>query len=168
MAAEPRYILLLLGTLAALFAWSVWAGLAALALAAGWILSLVVRDALARRKSQQRCSARIAEVLAAQGLGLDAIFHSDLGVKAIGLVGGRMFVVTTPEEAEVLSCDAVLEASARRLMQGDYEIGFSVPGRVSGKPYWHGILVRSKDEARRWLRTVGPVLGARAKAAELP
>ena len=168
MAAEPRYLLLLLGTLAGLFAWSVWAGLAGLAVVAGWILSFVVRDALAKRKLQQRCSARIAEALAAQGLSLDAVFHSQIGVMAIGIAGGgRAFVVASPDEAEVLAGDSVLEARASRLAQGDYEIGFSVPGRVSGKPYWHGLLVRRKAEAQRWLRTLEPVLGDRMKAAEL-
>jgi len=168
MASESRNVLLLLFGLAGLFAWSVWAGLAGLAAVAGWILSLVVRDALARRKLQRRCSARIAEALAAQGLSLDAVFHSRIGVKAIGIAGGgRTFVVASPDEAEVLAGDTVLEAQARRLMQGDYEIGFSVPGRVSGKPYWHGLLVRRKDEARRWLRTVGPPLGGRLRSTDL-
>jgi hypothetical protein len=61
----------------------------------------------------------------------------------------------------------ILEGRAQKLTQGDYEIGICVPGRVSGKPYWHTLLVKRRSEAVHWASTVQPILGARMPYADL-
>jgi hypothetical protein len=164
---ETIIAIVVLGVPAALFLWSPRAGLAgilAIALAAGWLYS---RDLAERRKRRRRCSLRMTDALAPQGASPDPVFHSAFEARAIGIADGRVFIVATPEEAEIFSADALVEARARRLKQGDFEIGFCVPGRNSGKPFWHSILVRRRAEALHWVRTTGPILRERLKADEL-
>jgi hypothetical protein len=165
---EARYVLLLIGGLAALFAWSVWAGLAGLVVIGAWMLWLVSSDAAGKRALQRRRREQIEQVLATQHLALEALFSSHLGVAAIGVAaGGQLFVCSGPDSAESFSVGTILEACARRLAQGDYELGICVPGRVSGKPYWHTVIVKRRSEALHWVRTVQPILGARLTGIEL-
>ncbi len=163
MVPDTTKGLLLLGGLVALFAWSVWAGLAGIALIALWILWLVVGDALKRRKLRMRCRAQLDRSLAERGLGLDAVFHNANGVAAIGIAAaGRRFVYASPDASESYDVEAIFEARAKKLSQGSYEIGISVPGRVSGRPYWQGLIVERPD-AVRWVETLKPSLGAKLK-----
>jgi hypothetical protein len=166
MARESVHGLLLLGVLAALFAWSVWAGLAGMAVTGSWMLWLVAREASRRRELQRRCGEQMQQAL--NGGSLQAIFHSQLGVKAIGIAdAGGTFLCASPDEVERFAAETVLEARARRLPQGDYEIGICVPGRISGKPYWHTLLVKRRSEAVHWASTVQPILGTRMPYADL-
>jgi hypothetical protein len=165
MAGDLRHALLLFGGLAALFVWSVWAGLAGVAILGGWTLWLVARDGSCKRALQRRCEAQIRQVL--DGRCLEAVFHSHLGVNAIGIAGKDLFVCASPDEAERLPAASVLEGRVQKLPQGDYEIGICVPGRVSGKPYWHTLIVRRRSEAVHWAETVQPILGARLPFADL-
>lgn len=165
MAYDAWKGLLLLGGLIALFAWSVWAGLAGTALIALWILWLVAHDAFDKRALRRRCRAQLDQAFATQGLGLESVFHSRLGVAALGVAaGGRMFVCAAPDMAEAYANEAIFEARVRRLPQGDFELGISVPGRVTGKPYWHVLVVKRRSEAVRWVQALGPVLGPRMKS----
>ncbi|MFY9317579.1 MAG: hypothetical protein WAO95_18725 [Burkholderiales bacterium] len=155
MAAEPRTLLLLLGVLAALFAWSVWAGLAGVGVIAAWMLWLVAGDAAKKRRWQKECREQLERALAARRLGLEAAFYGAPGSAALGVAsGGAVFTAFSREGAEVFDGKAILEARARRLQQGDYEIGLCVPGRVSGRPYWHTVIVEDRDAALRWARRV--------------
>jgi len=168
MSYEAKTGLLLFGGLIALFAWSAWAGLAGTALIALWILWLVAREAFEKRKLRLRCRAQLDQTLAALGCGLDAVFHSRLGVAAIGVAAsGRKMVYASPDSAESYDIEAIFEARARKLPQGDFEIGFSVPGRTTGKPYWHVLLVKRRHEAARWAQTLDPYLGSRMKVEGL-
>ena len=86
------------------------------------------------------------------------------GLAAIGIAAaGRKFAYASSEGTELYDVDAIFEARARRLPQGDYEIGISVPGRVSKQPYWQGLIVKRRRDAERWAETVKPHLGARLK-----
>ena len=157
--------LLVLGVLVALFAWSVWAGLVAIALIALWIGGIVGREALERRTARKRCRAQLDDALGERGLRLDTVFYSHHGVAAIGISAtGRKFVYASPEGSEFYDVAAILEARARKLPQGDFEIGISVPGRVSKQPYWQGLIVTRRRDALRWVETLKPHLGARLKA----
>ena len=162
MASDTTKGLFALGVVVALFAVSVWAGLAALALIALWMAWIAGRDALRKRALKERCRAQLEQALA--GDGLDAVFHSHLGVAAIGIAAaGRKFAYASPEGTELYDVDAIFEARARRLPQGDFEIGISVPGRVTKQPYWQGLIVKRRREAERWAETLKPRLGARLK-----
>ena len=164
MVPDTTKGLLVLGSLVALFAWSVWAGLAAIALITLWISWIVGRDALKRRTSKMRCHAQIEHALAEHGLGLDAVFHSHHGIAAIGIAAtGRKFVYASPEGSELYDVEAIFEARASKLPQGDFEIGISVPGRVTKQPYWQGLIVTRRRDAVRWVETLKPHLGARLK-----
>ena len=167
MAWDVRRDLLLLAVLAGLFAWSVWAGLAGIGVIAAWMLWLIVGDARRKRRLQLHARARIEEALAAQGLVADSVFCSYFGAGAIGIgQTGRKLVYTAPESMEttVYDSDAALEAHARRLPQGDYELGITVPGRVTGKPRLHSVLVKRRSEAEDWLKALEPLLGARVRS----
>ena len=168
MGYEARTALILIGGLAALFAWSAWAGLAGIAVVGSWMLWLAARDASAKRALQRRCRQQVELALAQQNAVLEALFDSHLGVAAIGVAaGGQAFVCASPDSAESFAADVILEARALKLAQGDYELGICVPGRVSGKPYWHALLVKRRSEALHWVRTVQPILGARLTRLEL-
>lgn len=98
------------------------------------------------------------------GLGLDAVFHSHHGVAAIGIAAtGRKFVYASPERSELYDVEAIFEARASKLPQGDFMIGISVPGRVTGLPYWQELIVTRRRDAVRWVETLKPCLGARLK-----
>jgi len=160
MVPDATKGLFALGVVVALFAWSVWAGLAAIAAIALWIAWIIGREALQQRALKKRCLAQLEQALAEDGLG--AVFHSHLGVAAIGIAAaGRKFACASPEGTELYDVDAIFEARARRLPQGDFEIGISVPGRVSKQPYWQGLIVKHRRDAERWAETVKPHLGAR-------
>ncbi|MGH8705121.1 MAG: hypothetical protein ACREUO_06855 [Burkholderiales bacterium] len=168
MVPDTTKGLLLLGGLVALFAWSVWAGMAGIVLIALWILWLVGREALERRRLRSHCRAQLDRALAERGLGLDAVFHNANGVAAIGIAAeGRRFVYASPDASESYDVEAIFEARARKLPQGAYEIGISVPGRVTGKPYWQGLIVRRRRDAVRWVETLKPCLGPRLKVEGL-
>jgi hypothetical protein len=168
MAGESRNLLLLLVGLAGLFVWSVWAGLAGVLVVGAWMLWLVARESSKRRGLQRRCREQIERALAARNSRVQALFCSFLGVNAIGVAAdGRTIVCADPDSAEIFDLDAVLEGRTRKLPQGDYEIGICVPGRVSGKPYWHTLLLKRRSEAVHWASTVQPVLGARMPYADL-
>jgi hypothetical protein len=168
MASESRNLLLVLGGLAALFAWSVWAGITGIVVVGFWMLWLVARDASAKRALQRRCKEQIEQALAAQNLSLQSLFSSHLGVNAIGVAaGGGTLVCASPDTAEAFATGTILEGRALKLPQGDYEIGICVPGRVSGKPYWHTLIVKRRSEAVYWASTVQPLLGARMPYADL-
>lgn len=155
--------LLVLGGLVALFAWSGWAGFAGVALVALWIAWIVGGDALQQRALKRRWRAQLEQALAEHGLGVDAVFHGHRGVAAIGIsVVGRKLVCASPAWRDLYDLDAVLEAWARKLPQGDFSIGFSVPGRVSGRPYPHDLIV-TRAHAVRWAETLGPCLGEKLK-----
>ncbi|MGH8673297.1 MAG: hypothetical protein ACREVG_03195 [Burkholderiales bacterium] len=164
MVPDTTKGLLILGGLVALFAWSVWAGLAGIALLTLWISWMVGREALDRRTAKKRCRAQLDQTLAEHGFALDAAFHSHHGITAIGVdATGRKFVYASPEGSELYDVEAIFEARARRLPQGDFEIGISVPGRVSKQPYWQGLIVAHRRDAARWVDTLKPHLGARLK-----
>ena len=155
MGGEPKRVLLLLVGLAALFAWSVWAGLAGLGAIAAWMLWLVAGDAAKLRRSRRNCREQLEQALAARKLELEAVFYGAPGNAALGVAaGGAVFASFGSEGAEIFERQSILEARARRLPQGDYEIGLCVPGRVSGQPYWHTVIVKDRDEAQRWARRV--------------
>lgn len=156
--------LFVLGVVVALFALSVWAGLAAISLIALWMAWIAGREALQQRALKERCRAQLEQALAGHGTGLDAVFHSYLGVAAIGIAeAGRKFAYASSEGTELYDVNAIFEARARRLPQGDYEIGISVPGRVTKQPYWQGLIVKRRRDAERWAETLKPRLGARLK-----
>lgn len=164
MVPDTTKGLLVLGSLVALFAWSVWAGLAAIALIALWITWISGRDALERRTLRKRCREQLDQALAEHGLGLDAVFHSHHGVAAIGIAAtGRKFVYASPDGSELYDVEAIFEARASKLSQGDFKIGISVPGRVTGQPYWQELIVTRRRDAVRWVATLKPHLGARLK-----
>lgn len=164
MVPDTTKGLFVLGSLVALFAWSVWAGLAAIALIALWMAWIAGREALQQRTLKKRCRAQLDQALAEHGVGLDAVFHSHHGVAAIGFAAaGRKFAYASPEGSELYDVAAILEARARRLPQGDFEIGISVPGRVTKQPYWQGLIVKRRRDAVRWAETLKPHLGARLK-----
>jgi hypothetical protein len=166
MVPDTTKGLIALGAVVALFALSVWAGLAAIALIALWMAWIVGREALQRRTLKERCRAQLEQALA--GYGLDAVFHSHLGVAAIGIAAaGRKFAYASSEGTELYDVDAIFEARARRLPQGDYEIGISVPGRVTKQPYWQGLIVKRRRDAVRWAETLKSHLGARLKVEGL-
>jgi hypothetical protein len=153
--------------LAALFGWSVWAGLAAIGLVALWIASLFLHGARKKHQLRTQSRARIEEALAAQGLQADSIVCSYLGAGALGISrAGRKLVFTAPESLEttVYDSDSALEARGRKLPQGDFELAITVPGRVSGKPREHAILVSRRGEAERWLKALEPLLAARVRS----
>ena len=132
----------------------------AFGLIALWMAWIVGREALQRHTLKERCRAQLEQALAEEGL--DAVFHSHLGVAAIGIAAaGRKFAYASPEGTELYDVDAIFGARARRLPQGDFEIGISVPGRVSKQPYWQGLIVKRRRDAERWAETVEPHLGAR-------
>ena len=54
-------------------------------------------------------------------------------------------------------CGPAYVPLAEHYPQGGYEIGLCVPGRVSGRPYWHVVIVERRDEAERWARRVEPL-----------
>jgi hypothetical protein len=168
MASESRNLLLLLVVLAGLFAWSAWAGLAGMAAVGAWILWLVARESSKRRGLARQCREQVEQALASRNLALQALFSSYLGVNAIGVAAdGATLVCASPGSAETFDAGAVLEGRAKKLPQGHYEIGICVPGRVSGKPYWHTLLVKRRSEAVHWASTVQPVLGKRMPYADL-
>lgn len=122
MVPDTTKGLLVLGSLVALFAWSVWAGLAAIALIALWITWISGRDALERRTLRKRCREQLDQALAEHGLGLDAVFHSHHGVAAIGIAAtGRKFVYASPDGSELYDVEAIFEARASKLSQGDWK-----------------------------------------------
>ena len=164
MFSDTTKGLLVLASLVALFAWSAWAGLAAAALIALWIAGLAGRDARQRRAQQRRSRARLEQALAERGLAPGAVFHGDQGGEAIGIdTTGQTIVFASQVESELCDIESILEAHAIRLPQGDFKIGVCVPGRVSGRPYWHDLIVARRRDAQRWVRTLQPRLGAKLK-----
>lgn len=111
--------------------------------------------------------AQLEQALAEHGLGVDAVFHGHRGVAAIGIsIVGRKLVCASAAWRDLYALDAILEAWARKLPQGDFSIGISVPGRVSGRPYAHDLIV-TRAHAVRWADTLGPCLGERLKVEGL-
>lgn len=158
MNRETSTLIVVLASLTSLFLWSTWAGLAGIAAIACWMLWLAAGDAAKKRRWQKECREQLERALAARGLGLEAAFYGTLGHAALGIAdGGAVFAAFSREGAEVFERGTILEARARRLAQGDYEIGLCVPGRVSGRPYWHTVIVKDKDEALRWALRVEPL-----------
>lgn len=115
-----------------------------------------------------RCRALLDQALAGQGLAPGGVFDSFLGTAAIGIApAGRKLAYATPDAVDVYDLDAVFEARAARLPQGDFKIGVSVPGRVSGKPYALELVVSRRRDALRWVRTLEPCLGPKLKVDSL-
>jgi hypothetical protein len=167
VAWDLKKLLFFLGLLAALFWWSPWAGLAGVGLVLLWLLSLLAGDALKTRRLIERSRSHVDQALALEGLTADSVFCSHFGAGALGIShAGRKLVYTAPVSMEttVYDSDRALEAHARRLPQGDFELGITVPGRVTGKPRVHTVLVKRRGEAERWVKALEPLLGAKVRS----
>jgi hypothetical protein len=167
VAWDVKKLLIALAVLAALFWWSVWAGLAVTGAIVAWILWLIVGDAKQMRQLQQQSRARIEEALAAEGLKADSIFCSHIGAGALGVShSGRKLVYVAPVSmvTDVYDSDAAFEAHAKKLPQGDFELAMTVPGRVTGKPRQEIVLVKRRSEAELWVKALEPLLGAKVKS----
>ncbi len=107
---------------------------------------------------------QLEQALGEHGLELGAVFHSHHGVTAIGIATtGTKFACLSNEGSELYDLDAVFEAKARKLPQGAFEIGISVPGRVTKQPYWQGLIVADRHDAVRWVEALKARLGERLK-----
>jgi hypothetical protein len=149
----------------ALFAWSAWAGLAAILAVASGIAGIVGREKLGQRRQKRQCRALLTQALAERGSELGEVFHGHHGIAAFGIATtGRTIAYASAEGSELYDVDVILEARAVKLPQGDFKIGISVPGRVSGKPYWQELIVSRRRDAVRWVETLGPTLGEKLKA----
>jgi hypothetical protein len=167
VAWDLKKLLIFLGLLAFLFWWSPWAGLAAIGLLVAWITGLWAADRRRKRALQRRSRAEIEQALAAHGLPADGVFCGDQGIGAFGISqAGRKLVYTAPVSMEttVYESDAAFAAHARRLPQGDFELGITVPGRVTGQPRVETVRVRRRSEAERWVGALEPLLGAKLRS----
>jgi hypothetical protein len=167
MAWDVKRDLVVIAGLAALFWWSAWAGLAGVGLILLWILWLFAGDAVRVRRRKERHRAEVAQALAELGLAADSVFCSYFGAGALGISqAGRKLVYSAPESMEttVYDSDAAFSAHARRLPQGGFELGVTVPGRVSGKPRLETVLVKRRAEAERWVKALEPLLGTKIKS----
>lgn len=167
MAQDPWKVIVPLTALAVLFAWSVGAGLVGLAVIGLWIGKIAACEALQRRASARRTRELLAQGLGGAALSEDSVVHTADGIQGIGASpeAGR-FVFHSREGTEVYEAAAVLEAKASRLAQGDFEVAVSVAGRVTGKPYWHSVIVKRRH-AERWAQAVRPLLGTRLTVSGL-
>jgi hypothetical protein len=167
VAWDVRRDLLLLAALAGLFWWSVWAGLAGIGAIGAWMLWLVAGDARRKQRLQSECRTRLEQALAAEGLTADTVFCSYFGEGALGISqAGRKLVYAppAPREINIYDSDKAFEAHARKLPQGDFELGITVPGRVTGKPRVEAVLVKQRGEAERWVKALEPLLGAKVRS----
>jgi hypothetical protein len=167
MAWDLKKLLFFLGTLAALFWWSAWAGLAGLGLILLWVLWLFVGDARQLRQRKERYRTEIDRALAAQGLAADRVYCGYFGAGALGISHtGRKLVYAAPESMEttIYDADAAFEAHARKLPEGDFELGITVPGRVTGKPRLETVRVKQRGQAEQWLEALEPLLGAKVRS----
>lgn len=167
MGWDMKRDLLALAVVAALFAWSMWAGLAAIGVFVFWLASLWIGDVGQKRDLQRRSRAEIEQVLAAQGLPADHIFCGTDGIGALGISEtGRKLVFTAPVSMEttVYESDAAFGAHARKLPRGDFELGMTVPGRVTKKPRTETVRVKQRSEAERWIKALEPLLGSKVRS----
>ena len=167
MGWDMKRDLLLLAVVAALFAWSAWAGLAAIGVFIAWLAWLWIGDEKRKSDLKSKCRAQVEQALSDLGLEADGVFCGEQGIGAIGISqAGRKLVYTAPVSMEttVYDSDVAFEAHARKLPEGGFEIGMTVPGRVTKKPRTETVRVKQRSEAERWVKTLKPLLGSKVRS----